>query len=323
MTPSMLDRHDFSWLQEHAHEWVDAGLISPDQAGAIGQYELGESAASSRRLSIGAEVAAYLGSMLALMSGAVVISQQWNDMGIVGQVAIGVALAVVGFVSGALLIRQQEPGTARLASFLWVIGTGGVVVAVSAVLEQAVLNPESWNVVLVGVPIFGIGLALWRNLDRPLQLLTTLVGAGAIIGGLAGVVDAPVWAAGIGVWAAGIGAGLLARRGDLRPTLVALAASAIVAMIGGGMISDLDERVGPGIAALTAALIVFVALHDRLMPLLVIGVVGFLIATRALLSTTFTGPFASIVVTLIGLAIVVVAVARPIRSRPDSGPDER
>ncbi len=114
MTPSMLDRHDASWLQDHAHEWVDAGLISPDQAGAIGRYELGESAASSRRLSIGAEVAADLGSMLALMSGAVVISQRWNDMGIAGQVVIGVALAIVGFVSGARLIHHQEPGTTRL-----------------------------------------------------------------------------------------------------------------------------------------------------------------------------------------------------------------
>jgi hypothetical protein len=310
MAPLTLERKDGDWLDGHAHEWVEAGLISEGQAVAIREYEhLGEPNAP-QRLTIVTEGAAYVGSVLALMGGAAVVGPNWDEFGVLGRLGVAIAVMVVGFAAGTWLVRLAEPATVRLGSFLWAVATGGVAMAAAVVMDEVDPRDEGWIPLAIGLPVLLVGLALWRNRDRPLQLLSVAVGAGITLAGIGELTDVEPWYGGILLLAVGAAFAVAAALRFLQPRLLALVVGALGAFIGGFMLGDLNEHLGPAVALLAAVSVVLFALRDRLVPLLVIGVIGSLIATQALLATTFTGPIASMIVSLIGLAIVVAVILR-------------
>jgi hypothetical protein len=303
---------DTAWLDEHSAHWVDEGLVTTGQIDAIRAFEHHETAAPPR-LSIVAELAVYLGSVLALMSGAMMVGPNWEALRTVGQIAIGAAVAALGFVAGARLIRLDDPGTRRLASFMWLIGTGGVALTLGAVVDTAGIESPGWNVMVIGVPIWAIGAALWRNLDRPLQVVTTAIGAGLTLGGIGNLVGIAPWMGAILLWTLAVVVGVLAVAQVLRPELYVVAVAAIAAMIGAAMLADVSELTASIAATVTAAGIVAVGLARHLVPILVIGVISFLQSLQGLLMTTLSGSLPAAVVAVAGLVVVVVVIARSTR----------
>jgi hypothetical protein len=307
------------WLDEHAEQWVEHGLVTNDQVDAIRAFEQLELA--QPRLSIVAELAVYLGSVLALMSGAMMVGPNWEALRTAGQMAIGFAIAALGFVAGARLIRLDDPGTRRLASFMWLIGTGGVALTLGAVLDAAAFEEPGWNLLIIGVPVGALGAALWRNRDRPLQVLTTAVGAGLAIGGVGALLAIPPWIGGIIVWTTALVVGALAIAQVFRPEVYVLAVAAISSMIGAVMLSDVSELTASVAATITAAGIVAVGLARHLVPILVIGVIAFLQSLQGLLITTVNGALGAAVVAVVGLVLVIIVIARSTRgSKPIGGP---
>lgn len=294
------------WIDRRAEEWVRAGLVTTDEAEAIVRYEH-RPTERVERLSIGAEVASYLGSVLALMGGAFVVARSWDRMPFAGRAGLAVAIAFVGLAAGTWLVRIAEAGTVRLGTFLWAVGTGGIAMLV-VVTGDRVLDDPGWVLVATGAAVLVLGVGLWRNLERPLQFLTAGVGAVLVLAGIGELVEIPILVGSIVLMAVGgvlaLGAGL----GWLVPRDLVTAAGAASAFIGAMSLSEIDERVGPFVALAVAALLVAHALVARRTPLLVIGVIGTLIATQAVLMTTFSGALASMIVSLIGLAVVVGAV---------------
>ena len=303
---------DADWLDEHAERWVEEGLVTSDEVEAIRAFEHRETPAPAG-LSIVAELAVYLGSVLALMSGAMMVGQTWETLRTGGQVAIGVAIAALGFIAGTRLIGLGDPGTRRLASFMWLIGTGGVALTTGVLADTAGFDEPGWNVLIVGLPVVAIGAALWRNLDRPLQVLTTAVGAGLTLGGIGALLSTPPWIGGILVWLTALVVGALAITQRLRPELYVLAVAAIAAMIGALMLVEVSELAASIAATITAAGIVAIGLARHFVPILVIGVIAFLQALQGLLMTTLNGAFASAVVAVAGLVVVIVVIARSTR----------
>ncbi len=310
--PSRPDGTDSDWLDEHAEHWVEHGLLTSDQVEAIRAFEHHDAPASPR-LSIVAELAVYLGSVLALMSGAMMVGQSWRSLDIAGQLAIGIAIAALGFIAGTRLIQIDDPGSRRLASFMWLIGTGGVALTTGILVDAAALDEPGWNVLIVGLPVFAIGAALWRNLDRPLQVLTTAVGAGLTLGGIGALLSTPSWFGGILVSLAAVAIGALAITQRLRPELYVLAVAAVAAMIGAVMWADVSELTASIIATITAGGVVAVGLARHLVPILVIGVIAFLQSLQGLLITTLNGAFGAAVVAVVGLVVVVAVIARSTR----------
>jgi hypothetical protein len=309
-TPRPNRPHD--WLDDHAPDWVEHGLVSSEQIDAIRDYER-EHAPEPTRLPLLAELAVYLGSALALMSGAMMVGQAWDSLGLGGQVGIWIAIALLGFVAGTRLIHLDDPGTRRLASFMWLVGTGGVALAAAAIAARAEFEEPGWNVLIVGIPVLAIGASLWRNLDRPLQVLTTGVGAGLTLGGVGALLSVPPWIGGILIWLTALIVGALAMTRRLRPELYVLGVAAIAAMIGALMLTDVDEIVGSAAATATAAGIVAVGLARHLVPILVIGVLAFLQSLQGLLLTTLNGAVAAMGVAVVGFAIVIVVIVRSTR----------
>lgn len=299
-----------SWFDEHADEWVEHGLVTSDQVEAIRAYEHLDVSAPPR-ISIGAELAVYLGSVVALMSGAIMVGQSWDSLTTAGRAAIGLALALLGVIAGERLIRLDDPPTRRLASFMWLIGTGGIALTAATLADSAGFEDPGWNLMIVGIPVLLAGAALWRNLDRPLQMLTTAAGVGLVaIGMEQALFTMPAWLAAILVWSAATGIGAAALSGRLRPELYVLALAAVWAMAGALMLNDLSELAGWSAATITAALVVAVGLGRHLVPILVIGILAFLVALLGLLMTTLNGAVAALGVAVAGLAVVVVAIVR-------------
>ena len=307
------------WFDEHAEAWVEEGLVTSAQIEAIRAFEHEHEpetigAATPTRFSLAAELAVYLGSVVALMSGAMIVGPSWESLTTAARAGIGLAVAVLGFLAGARLMGLDDaPRTRRLASFMWLIGTGGVALAAGTLADSADFGEPGWNLVSIGLPVLAIGAGLWRNLDRPLQMLTTAIGAGLVLGGIGNLLSTPAWLGGIVVWSIAVTIGVLAITQRLRPELYVLGAAAIAAMIGALMLIDLSELVGTSVATVTAAGIVAVGLARHRTPILVIGVLAFLQALQGLLMTTLNGAVAALVVAVAALAVVVVVITRSTR----------
>lgn len=308
-----------TWLDDHAATWVERGLVSSEQVEAIRAFER-TTAPVPARMSIVAELAVYLGSVLALMSGAVMVAESWDSLALAGRLAIGVAVAILGFVAGTRLVRVADAGARRLASFMWVVATGGVALVAGTLADAAEFDEPGWNLLVIGVPVLTIGAFSWRNLDRPLQVLTTAVGSGLTIGGIGELLAAPAWLGGIIIWLLALAVATLAVAQRLRPELYVLGVASIAAMIGALLLTDVSEVVGAAAATVTAAGIVLAGLTRHLTPILVIGVLAFLQSLQGLLMTTLNGTVGALAVAVVGLAIVVVVVVRSTRGRAPQPP---
>lgn len=306
MAPSTLERRDVEWLEGHAQEWVAAGLISDQQADSIRHFEHldDEQPVVPQRLTIVAEVASYLGSVIAFAGGVAIVGPNWEKLGTVGQLVLAFAIAAVGFSVGSWLVHLGELGTERLGSFLWLIGTGGVAMAAAVIMHEIDPRDEAWEAIVVGVPILGLGLGLWRNLDRPLQLVTAAAGVGVVLGGVGALLEVSMWVAAPAVWVASVAFGTLAGFGRVRPRLVALCTAAVGMMIGSFMFADESERLAAIVAVASAAVIVGYALRDRSWPLVALGLFAFFMATTSMMQTVLHGMLARLVAVLIGLAVV-------------------
>lgn len=317
MTTPTLERHGVTWLDGHAEEWVAAGLISPDQARSIRRFEHLDEPAAPGYLTVVAEIASYLGSVIALVGGAAIIGPNWDRLGMIGQLMLALAITAVGFVVGTWLVHLAEPGTMRLGSFLWVLGTGGVAMAATVVMHEIDPRDQAWSAVVIGGSILVIGCGLWRNLDRPLQLLTVAGGLGASGAGVAELLDASVWAVAPTVWIVSAGFGVLAAFGRVRPRLVALAASAAGILIGSFAFAGESEGLAAVIALLSSAVIVSLALHDRTWLLVALGLFGFFMATASMMQTVLHGMGSRLTAVLIGLVIVAYVAMRAQRMGRD------
>lgn len=316
MASLMLSHSEETWLDTHTGRWVEAGLISPSQADGIRAFEHG---IAPQRLTLAAEIASYIGSVLVLMGGAAVVARSWDDLPLIAQLGVALAVMAVGYTSGTWLMRLDEPGTRRLGSFLWAVGTGGVAMAVFPIIKEIRSDDDGVVAVTVGASVLAVSLALWRNRERPLQLITAVIGFGVVLGGLADITESPEWVGSIVLMAAGLSlaGGAVFRR--LQPRLLAIGLGFVLAYIGGSMLASTSELLGPSVALAIAVLAVVIGLRERFVPLLVIGVAGSLIATGGLLSTAFDGLVAALVVTLLGLAIVATAIARTLRKPRTEG----
>lgn len=308
-------RSDPGDLERHVDEWVRAGIVSGDQADAIRRFEGRRDERPPERLTIGAEVASYLGSVLALMGGALVIGRRWRELGIGGQLLVAVLIAAVGLVAGRWLFRQHEGAMDRLGGFMWVIGAGGAAMFVGLAVNEWGPSNEAWIPLVVGVAVFALGLGLWRNRDRPLQLLTVGAGAWAATIGGSELLDVRPWYGGILFVVAGAAVAVAAAVGRLHPRLVGVGAGVASAFGGAMVLMELNEHLGPFVALVVAVSAVVFALADRSTVLLVLGVVATLIATEMLLATTFDGLVASAIVAALGMVIVVIALVSTSRRR--------
>ena len=137
MAPSTLERRSLAWLDDHTRDWVAEGLISDDQAGAIRHFEHLDEPQAPQRLTVVAEVASYLGSVIAFGLGVTVGDTDldgWQDIFVSNDF----------FERDYLYINQKngtfkEEGTQRMHAFS----------AASMGADIADINNDGWNDIFV------------------------------------------------------------------------------------------------------------------------------------------------------------------------------
>lgn len=313
MEPSVLDSRRGDWLDRHTVDWVGAGLISPDQASAIRRFE--HESNPEPRLGVVAEVAVYLGSVIALGGGIAIVEPYWSEIGTAGRLAVALAVSIVVFGVAQLLAGMAEPGAERLTGFLRVVATGGAALAVVVLVDAIDPADEAWWTIAVGAVVAALGVGLWRNRDRPLQLVTTAIGVATFVGGWFELFGVAIWSVAIVTWIVSAGFGAIAAIDGIRPRATALAIAAVGMMIGAFQFAERSERIAAFVAVGSAAVIVVVGLVERSWPLVGIGLVAFLFAVIMLMGTVLEGTIARLVAVLAGLAVVVAVTVRAERVR--------
>jgi hypothetical protein len=169
---------------------------------------------------------------------------------------------------------------------------------------------HAWFAVVIGLTVAALGIGLWRNLDRPLQLLTAAGGSLAAFSGVVALTDASAWIAAPMLQIAALALGAAAAMGLVRPRLMALMTAAAALMVGAFLYSEGSERFSAIAAVVSAAAIVAFALHDRSWPLVALGLIAFFIGTMAMMSAVLHGTAARLVAVLFGLTVVGYVAVR-------------
>ncbi len=240
--------------------WVEAGLLSPEQAAAISEHErvlaslppppAPPSPARAGRVPVVVEALGYLGGTLVVAGLVVLVAQSWSDIATAGRLGLSAAISGALLGGGALVRESDDPALARFRGLLWLLSAGAAALFVGVLVADGLGVERDETVVLAGSATVALhsGL-LWRGRPRPLQQLGVLAGSAVAVGALVAVLagSSPV---GPAVWAVG-GLYLVAGLSRRIPTpLLAEAVGAVAVVVGASMSAEPWQ--GPGLVFLVA-----------------------------------------------------------------------
>ncbi|MCA1727156.1 MAG: DUF2157 domain-containing protein [Actinobacteria bacterium] len=159
--------------------WVDAKLISPQQAAAIRAYERGDRA-PARRGSLVSEALGYVGAALALAGLVAALGRVWNDLDPLARVAILAVAGVIFLAAGAVARTSDEPAFDRLSSVLWAVSAGLAAWALSEGFQDDGGTGET-TALLTALASFAYSGFLWRVQPRTLQQIPMFLSALAVV----------------------------------------------------------------------------------------------------------------------------------------------
>ncbi len=189
-------------LERRAAAWVDAGIISADQQRELLEFE--EAVAGRGRSHRLITILAVLGAALVFLGLVLVISQNWDQIGKLPKLIVGIAL-LIACHSGGYWLRNGPLGLVRSGEALLLLGTGVLLGNLALISQQYhfAFNPAPLLLPVLGTAIAfailftsrslafvaAVLLALWLIMESqrggsPLEaeaetILLLLVGAGA------------------------------------------------------------------------------------------------------------------------------------------------
>jgi len=289
-------------------------VSGPAGSGTTGSGPIGSGQPATdqphRRLPLFVESLGYLGAVIAVAAGAIVVHHFWPSMPTSAELALAGVVAVVLLVVGAVLHIGAEPAFGRLRSVLWLIST----VAVTAF--AAVLADRIWRLSGISVALLAEGtgtsyaIVLWWRNRSTLQHLAMFAGTAALAATAvhqAGSGTA-AWGPGLVIWLVSALWGIAVHRGYLAPRTAGLVAAGFGLLLG-AQLTMLDTAAGQVLAIGTVAglLAAGIALHRVL--LLGLGAAGAIVilpqtASRYLPSSAA----AALSVCAIGLILLGIAL---------------
>lgn len=259
--------------------WVAEGIISEEQAQRIRAREglaLGALAAPGRasKMPLVIEALGYLGGAIVVVATMMIGGRYWSDLGDVARLGLLGGAALLLLAGGWLLPASLGDLGSRLRSVVWLVSTGAVV-GFLAVWGSQVADLHGSDLALVitgGAAAYAVVLFVARPAFLQQAAMMGLLG-GTLTALLAKVVGGDSWPA-VGVWAAGVAWFALAEMGVLRPTGMARAAGAALAVIG-AMVSSFagaDPAIAFSLVTVASVVVLAVVLSDLV--LLAIGSLG-------------------------------------------------
>jgi len=321
-------------LDHRVPAWVEAGLITPEQADAIRAFERSHDdpeTSRQRSLTSPAEAIGYVGAALALGATALILNDLWRELLVGGRLALVGALTMALFGAGLGVRGSTSGAMQRLTSVLFtatVAGVGwftGVVAGDLLDLRYAVVG------VAVGLAMVVVAgaLYLWtpRALLQVAVLLSALIAPVAALD-LTQISPSPAWY-GLVVGAIGAAWFLLAIGDWLAPRVVGEVIGALVTFIGVQVGAFGDARtLALTIGVVLAAGLVTLAIRVDRLHHLIIGALALFVLSPQLVFEVFGDQIgAPATLLLVGLLLVLLAVGlgrarREVASTPTTGSEE-
>jgi hypothetical protein len=244
--------------QRPAPESVPAPAPTPTPAPAPASVP---SARTAGRLV--AEALAYLGGVIALAAGLLLVQLAWSDLSAGVRLAVPLAAAVILLLSG-VLVPGDVAERRRLRSALWALGAGAWMAALAVLGDQVLDAARQDTLLLTGLGGFALALRLYLTSRQALQQLVLLATTALTAAALA---DRAGWdeptLVGLGIWLVAAAWFVLGERNALTPPDAARY-SAAAGMVVGALLTQ-GSLGGQLLAAGTAAfLLVRGALTDRI-----------------------------------------------------------
>ena len=301
---------DLGQLKERLGVWVEADVITPQQADRI--LDLESRPAPERRTRI-AEVVGYVGAVFALGALALLVGEVWSALATWARLALAGLLSVIALGAGALLQSRTEPALRRLVGVLWLAGVAGVSWTTGVLATEVLGVPERWLPTTIGVAALIVSALLLFIGRHILVQLTTLVALGVSTVGTVSALaplepDAMVF--GVMLLGGGLAWALAGAGGWLGPRTSAEVAGAVVMLIGAQVLTATGwPRAAQLLAAVLAVALVAVSLSGRRVHLLYIGAVGLFISVPRLIFEVFADTIGAPATLLtIGVLLIVMAV---------------
>ena len=309
--------------------WVAAGLLSPEQAAAIGHHEAAAgSAVPGDRPSGGpaadgrgragwrpwlAEVVGYVGAAFALGALALILDDLWDRLAVGGRLALAALLTVLVIGAGAAVSPRSAAPLRRLGAVLWTAGVAGTAWTTALLADGLLDLPEPWLPVITSGAALVVALVLLARGGHAAVQLAALLATGVLAVALLDVLaPLPPSTTAVGALLLGLGVAwaLAGAGGWLGPRRVAEVAGAGLALVGTQVLAAADRPLpglwlGLALAAGLAALSVPTARPH----LLLVGAAGLFVTVPRIVFELFADTLGAPVTLLaVGLLLILLAV---------------
>jgi hypothetical protein len=307
-----------------SREWVDADVITSEQADAIVRYEGARVAASAPlsyavSLSPLAEVMAYLAMVFTVASGTTLVMRSFRGPG-AQLVTLGL-VAVAALALGARVRRLGGSAWERIGGVLLAFATACATGFTALLLTRYIKTSDNVSLLLTSIFFTALSVALWRNRDRFFQMATSVGGLFWVVGSalaLSGLSLRP-WMTTMLFWLGGIAVVLLCEK--IHPTAGALTIGWVVCLVAAPtlLIDSASSYLYGSLAGITTSAMAIGTSHFRQRRVLFIAAVIAMFFSLIRLFTHFAHSGAALaVVFLLSIGAMVVIVVRFITSQTGS-----
>jgi hypothetical protein len=345
-------------LRALVKRWVEAGLIRPDQAGAILAAEdegllvdgpaagsqagagAGEpargaagaataSAAAALRgaggragvLALVAEALGYVGAALALVAAFLIAERFWADLRPWARVLLPAVAAGALFAAGAFVRERRASPAARLGGFLWFLSAGACALTLGLAGDELLGFDGDSSALLAGVGTAIFAGGLWAARRQALQQIALFASIMTTVTSGLAVAELMDWT-GLALWGLGVAWLALAWGGLLLPERTGYALGALAALLGPRLLGPLGPGSGRAwllLGLATAMAFVAASVRMRRTLLLGMGVAGLFLYVPMLVFEYFSGALgAPLALVVTGVVLVGVALVLARLTRPPS-----
>lgn len=301
--------------------WVEAGLITDEQARAIAEFEsVRRRVRPTSRVSPAIEALAYVGGVLLAVGAGMLVGQFWVRIGVGGHLGV---MAVAGLVTGVVgaVVGESDPAAWRLRGFLWALSAVAVGALAGLTVFEVVDTSGEPVAFATAATVMVASAGYWQLRNRPLQHALAFVAlAVAIAVGIAwaGSGNMAAWI-GLTLWLLGAAWTALAWQRRLPPAVVGFGLGAVLTLVAAGIVGGRYESLAPLLGLATAAIWVGVgvAVDDGLA--LAPGVVGTFVFLPWSLGQLFGEALGAPAIVMLSGALLLGVVVLLLRRRRGHG----
>jgi hypothetical protein len=304
-----------------SREWLDAQLITPEQAEAIVLFEGAQVAASTppsytASLSPLAEVMAYLAMIFTVASGTTLVLQSFRTTG-VRLAALGL-VAVASLALGGRVMRLGGNAWERIGGVLLAFATACATGFVALLVTRYIKPSDDVAQFVTSLFFVALSFVLWRNRDRLLQMVASLGGIFWVIASVVALSDLSLrpWITTMLFWIGGMAIVLLRNR--IHPSSGALTFGWVICLVSAPTLlldTSAPYFFGSLAGIATSAMAIGMSHYRKRSVLFVVAVIAMFFNLIRLFTHFAHSGVALVVVFLLSVGAIVLIVVRFISSQ--------